>query len=595
MSNKLDFLSEVLNFDDDNKSLLFPFFKSKFIDNRWIFLFNGNNETVIDFNIKLSNGDLLTNKKHYKKLNTLKDWIIESIYENNTYMNSSKGIKGKLYSILNIFDYINFTDNGSFAKYGFEGLDADYWISLLTQYVSNNNFGSKINIDKLILEFYNKHQSTNYERLENLNIDELKAIRNFFKKNKVNLHALTPNMLVKRTSFPYLLQQDKKGMFTEFDSYFRESEENTLSETTLYSYIKCLKTLCSFIGNKSANNYSIPNIKDLEKALSLNYNTAMKKRFETYPSQHIFKILEQAIEFHYSYGEQIISTCVEHINNKEKISNIRFDKDFFIRLRANESNYHLLKIYYGSVQFILGTLMARRQSELLNLKAFECLDESEKFLVFNRAKNTKGLFGIRGVYRLPIDKLVVDMIKNIERIHKACNSKSFLFNVPNAVNHALPISADKSEYNNHLDLFFDYIEAPVIDEKRLYVRQHQLRRFFAMSFFWGSGIGSLDTLRWFLGHTDVKHVYNYITESVSGEVLKSVKSQYIAENIYKYDDLLSLIKSRYHTQNLDLLDTNSLMEYIDDMLEQNLIEIEPEFLIDNKDNKYQIIVKLKDK
>ena len=40
--------------------------------------------------------------------------------------------------------------------------------------------------------------------------------------------------------------------------------------------------------------------------------------------------------------------------------------------------------------------MARRQSELLELRVFECLDESEKFLVFHRAKNTKGLFCISG-------------------------------------------------------------------------------------------------------------------------------------------------------------------------------------------------------
>lgn len=110
----------------------------------------------------------------------------------------------------------------------------------------------------------------------------------------------------------------------------------------------------------------------------------------------------------------------------------------------------------------------------------------------------------------------------------------------------------------------------------------------------GSGIGSLDTLRWFLGHTDVKHVYNYITESVSGSVLNSVKSQYIAENIHSYDNLLDLIKNKYHTENLGILDTSTLTEYINEMLEQNLIQIDPEFLVDNSNNEYEIIVKIKE-
>ena len=51
-----------------------------------------------------------------------------------------------------------------------------------------------------------------------------------------------------------------------------------------------------------------------------------------------------------------------------------------------------------------------------------------------------------------------------------------------------------------------------------------------MCFFWGSGFGSLDTLRWFMGHTNIEHVYHYITESTSGEVLRNVKTQFLLEN-----------------------------------------------------------------
>jgi hypothetical protein len=599
MNNKLDFLSEVLDFEEDNKSNLFSFFKSSFQDNKWIFLFNGDNETIVDFNINLSDGTSLTSKKHYKKLNTLKHWIVESLYEDNTYMNGNKTIKSKLYAILNLFDYINCSDNNyDFAKYGFEILDSDYWISLITTYAANNEVSEKFNTEKYILAFYNKENETNYTKLELLSNDELKNLRDFFKKSKISVHTLIPNMLVKRNSFPKLLQENKQNLYREYDSYFRNSEETIMSDITLGNYLKSLKILLSMSSNNK-NNYSLPNYKHLEKALNSDYSTVSRKRFETYPSQHIFKILEKAIEFHYSSGEKIINEYIESVKNNKKINNIRFDKgdpqSFFMKVRNNESQYHLLKVYYGVVQFVVGALMARRQTELLNLNVSNCLDESEKFLIFNRAKNTKGLFGIRGVYKLPIDTLAVDMIKNLQKLHSACNSKGFLFNMPNASTNIIPASNDRDQYNNHLDTFFDYIEAPLIDNKRLYIRQHQLRRFFAMSFFWGSGFGSLDTLRWFLGHTDVKHVYAYITESVSGDVLNSVKSQYIAENIDKYDDLLSLIKSKYHTQNLDLLDTNSLMEYINEMLEQNLIEIEPDFLIDNEQNKYEIIVKIKEK
>lgn len=113
-----------------------------------------------------------------------------------------------------------------------------------------------------------------------------------------------------------------------------------------------------------------------------------------------------------------------------------------------------------------------------------------------------------------------------------------------------------------------------------------------MCFFWGSGFGSLDTLRWFLGHTDVQHVYNYITESSSGEVLKSVKTQFLLENIEKYENLLNLIKDNYKTEQYDLINTEDLEYYISELIENEKIKVEPEFIEDDNTVNYKIIVKV---
>lgn len=597
MNNELDFLNEVLNFNEDKKYNIFPFFKSHFNDNSWLFDFGNNQKTIINFNINLADGVLLTSTKHQQKLSILKEWIIDSLLDNNTYLNSVKTVKLRLFSILNIFDYINCSDiDHNFAKYGFAFFDYDYWVSLLSVYSSSNDVSERFNNETKILEFYNKKNNTNYDKLNTLSSIELQNIRAFFKSNKISMSMFSDDMLVKRTAFPKLLQETKGFLYQEYSGYFRNNEDVIMSDGTHNNYKNALRILAN-LGETVEIYKNVINIEGLKKAIDFNYTTIGKKRFQTYPSQHIFNILKQAIEFHYSYGESIISNYIQCIEKNEKASNISFGKNpenYFSRIRNHESDYHLLRIYYGVVQFVMGALMARRQSELQNIKAFECLDETNTFLLFNRAKSTKGLYGFRDTYKLPVDKLVVDMIKNLQRIHTACNYTGFLFNVPNPSTHQIPATNDRDQYNNRLDMFFDYIEAPLIDNKRLYIRQHQLRRFFAMSFFWGSGFGSLDTLRWFLGHTDVKHVYNYITESVSGSVLNSVKSQYIAENIHSYDNLLDLIKNKYHTESLDILDTSTLTEYINEMLEQNLIQIDPEFLVDNSNNEYEIIVKIKE-
>ncbi len=166
-----------------------------------------------------------------------------------------------------------------------------------------------------------------------------------------------------------------------------------------------------------------------------------------------------------------------------------------------------------------------------------------------------------------------------------------MFAVPQYVNpfNIQPI-VDSTIYNEKLDIFFDYIEMPIKNNKRLYIRQHQLRRFFAMAFFWGNGFGSMDTLRWFMGHTDVKHLYHYITESVSGDVLRSTKAQFAAEHIDDFDNLKNLIKDRYNTKNVNLIEEDDLIYFIEDLIEEGNVKIEPDFIEDNNGNKFKIAI-----
>ena len=110
-------------------------------------------------------------------------------------------------------------------------------------------------------------------------------------------------------------------------------------------------------------------------------------------------------------------------------------------------------------------------------------------------------------------------------------------------------SDDKNNYYENLDNLMDYFEVDLIEGKRPYIRQHQLRRFFAMAFFWSKGFKSIDTLRWFLGHTNPEHVYHYIQENTDGAILNNVKAQYIAENIKEYANLESVLKEKFNIQH----------------------------------------------
>lgn len=616
--HNLDFLNEILLRDENKLYKSFTFMKTEFEENIWVFDFKSK-VFKIDFNVNLSDGLYLTHQSHASKLKTLKQLIIYSVHENQGYLQKSKTILAKVNTVLKIFDFINYHDQDkSFAKFGFSFIDSHYLINMLNIFAASNYDLDSFDFNDVLLRFYN--QNLNKTDIKPISIDflnesELSNIYCYFQNNKTNLSILYPNFIrnISYSSFPEIFGNVKTAPATyqrEYAGYFRQKETQIMSEITFTKYKSVIKNFCDLAKDFKDNlGYSLVDEKELLKAASYTQNIYLveRKRFETYSVEEVIKMIGKAIKFHINYGEKIIRNYLANINNetiaqpvskhfysRKQLEETR--KDYLDRLRNNESLYHLLKIYYGCVQFVVGSIMARRRSELADLKALDCIDEAGQYLIFNRAKSSKNTFGLRDRIKLPIDELCIEMIKNIQKIHKACNSQGYLFTMPqkNNFKEIAPDYVTKTSYDEKLDMLFDYLEAPVINEKRMYIRQHQLRRFFAMAFFWKGGFGSLDTLRWFLSHTDVSHVYNYITETVPGEVLKEVKAQYVAENINEYDMLKKLIIKKFKTENFDLLDTQTLTEYVESLLANNQVVIEPEFLTDDNNNKYNIVVSIKE-
>jgi len=240
---------------------------------------------------------------------------------------------------------------------------------------------------------------------------------------------------------------------------------------------------------------------------------------------------------------------------------------------------------------VVGAIMARRRSELHSLVAGKCLDETKTWLLFENCKSTSGLYGLRETEPRPIDNAAVKIIERLEKFQENLleigfiNELTNLFSYPNMKgSFSLAFSPDSSPL---IDLFCDYFESP-LNEKgmRYYHRQHQLRRFFAMLFFYSSSFGGLETLQWFLVHTDRQHVWHYISESTNGMVLRGAKAQYIVEQLYdgnkNYEELASLIKARYGTDDFMIIDRQDAEDYVMSLQEEGAVEIEPAFFEDEE-------------
>ena len=367
-------------------------------------------------------------------------------------------------------------------------------------------------------------------------------------------------------------------------------------------------------------------------------------RFRTLPQNVVFPALRNALEFILEYGDELIdsylalvraahrmgmhcqSYCstqdikplltkkirkmgvhnwylLRHMSltetkNCRSILNRTPAADFFRRFRSNEGFYELLCVLYGAVEFCVGTLTARRQSELAELVAMSCLDRSKRYLIFENRKS--GVDEAREKEVRPIPQVIARAVTMLERLQRGLiklgllEKPSYLFARPDR-NGSFLVSGPT--YNRALDSFCDYFEVPLNEHgQRYYIRQHQLRRFFAMLFFWGRSFGGMETLSWFLGHTDVEHLYHYITETTPGAVLRGVKSTFATEQVKEQAEgteaLADLLEKKFGTRRFSVLDSDELEDYIEDLMEEGKIEIEPEFFETPDGKKFKVLIKV---
>ncbi|EOX4439156.1 integrase [Vibrio alginolyticus] len=220
------------------------------------------------------------------------------------------------------------------------------------------------------------------------------------------------------------------------------------------------------------------------------------------------------------------------------------------RIRTNESLFDLFSVLQGAIQVLVGAIMARRQDELSKLKPHGNLSpnvspfseegaKTEYNLIF-KVKKT-GSKGINATIERPIPLSIARFVWQLEQFNikaselNLSKGKLSLFN--NLDSLYLQLSqVTHVTYNAHLDAVCDYLETDLVEYdngeyRRNYVRQHQLRRFFAMAFFWSKGTDGMDALRWMLGHSDLEHIFHYISESETGAVLNGAKASVIVRGI----------------------------------------------------------------
>lgn len=378
-----------------------------------------------------------------------------------------------------------------------------------------------------------------------------------------------------------------------------------------------------------------------DRAFIQQLGTAPVGRYRTLPHQLVLDALRHALEFSIEFGDHLIEAYLriakEALRQEKSLTtiNLRYgefagpfllakgvrvwslagemrtarcrgldssvqdcESQFFARMRANEGLLELLQVLWGAILISVGALMARRQGEILDLKADSYLDESETRLVFRARK--RNVLNYREVLRRPMPPVLVGLLGKLKRLQDeliglgVMTAPVSLFAFPYVHRQGLR-DADEMKCNEQIDRFCDYFKIGMNEHgQRHYIRHHQLRRFFALLFFWGNSYSGLETLRWFIGHSDPEELYRYITEDTPGDALREIKVDYALEQLRSRhpsaDGLAAALEVRFGVNLIQILESEELQEYLESQLLEAKLRIEPHFFQGHTGREYVMLI-----
>ena len=427
-----------------------------------------------------------------------------------------------------------------------------------------------------------------------------------------------------------------------------------------------LKKICIIEAHYTKDGISGNGILEIQAPDIFTYveNPKQRNRFATLPHDVVIDLLGDCFQF-YTDNAKVVLKCVigffqykiDHgfgrasaIDSRDSIVsslgavdqlNIRptvwytatrysDQKAYLDSLRANESLFDSYRVTLGSFLVVLGGLTSKRQGEIIDLNASNCLqpmlnpylpenDSTEyclRYLARKTGDRTKRELASVGITH-QLAKMLWDFVSFRAKLVEMGLADPYSPLLLGVLPRMLEFPAlSPLLYNSILDIVCDYFQTPTITirdiDHRYYVRQHQLRRFCALAFYHADNHGRIEVIQHLLGHSDPEHVYQYISESVPGVVLLEAKAQRITSALMSgIDDIdgLNLVKgyltdrfcvSDIHLKTISEIDEDyselisaqlfsatetpdyftrqsEIFQEVAEMLEAHVIDLQPEF------------------
>ncbi len=262
-------------------------------------------------------------------------------------------------------------------------------------------------------------------------------------------------------------------------------------------------------------------------------------------------------------------------------------KKGFAKLKNSPSLNDAVMVLIGAIVVLIAMVKPMRESEIRSLKT-DCLQfaDGDGFWLSHDFRK-KSVGDVRPVDARPIPVIAARAIQTLRRLTDGLKAITgvtdpwlleSLMTFPSFGRYEARIEGTISacRLGSLIDAFCDFVAMPPDAlGRRWYLRVHEMRKSFLITFFWTWRYSGLDAARWMAGHADASHVYAYIQANFPGEELPGLEAQYAAQVLRDYenygpasgmshvDDLYQAVCSHFLVRDVSWIDDETLTDWLE--------------------------------
>ncbi len=287
----------------------------------------------------------------------------------------------------------------------------------------------------------------------------------------------------------------------------------------------------------------------------------------------------------------------------------------YSKLRSSPSLFDAVSILIGAVITLVGITKPIRQDEICNLDRDCIVFVKNDGYWIKQHQGKKNVGDVWAEDLRPIPAITAKSLLLIRRLSdgiKQINgivdpwilSKLFIFpELGGLLKNTSQMTQGQS--NKYIDFFCDYVGlSPDEYGRRWYLRVHETRKSFLITFFWCFRFSSLDAARWIAGHSDAQHIYAYIQANFPGEELPALEAEYAAQlmrdyesvgdkcEVEKLEELHRTVCMHFNVTQLSLVADDDLIDWMRMQFTKGYFQIQP-YSINSEDGTVQTQIAFK--